>query len=167
MFKWWSRTRKMEIASPYSWWWDHWLQIPLQSSNPFYNFLKKLSIPIELANIPKHLFTLSQIELVKIATVKELNNSHSALTNKLIQNSKFHPYYKLLNNVQVMTPQSHMMDPTPYMYKSFLCQLRIHPYCIKTKLGTLIIDRTSQCHLCEGNILTGITWLTNAPKLKC
>ena len=111
-------------------------------------------------------YTLAHKEQLKIAAFKELTNSHFALTNKMIQNSKFHPLYKTLKNVQDKAPQHYMMDPTPYIYKSFLCQLRIHPYCIQMKQGILIIDRISKCHLCDGNILIWYHTVHQCPQIK-
>ena len=45
--------------------------------------------------------------------------------------------------------QPYLLDPLPHVYKSFLCQMRIHPYNIRLKEGALVLDRGSICHLCD------------------
>jgi len=47
-----------------------------------------------------------------------------------------------------------MLDKTPCIFKSFLCQLRLHIYSIRMKLGTLVFDKNAPCNLCDENQLT-------------
>ena len=54
----------------------------------------------------------------------------------------------------------------PYIYKSFLCQLRLHPYNIRLKKGSLFLVKHSPCNMCDKSRLTWLHLLYHCDYIK-
>ena len=99
-------------------------------------------------------------------TLNNLKKDYKLFTSKAILSSKHHPHYKILNNPDEM-PKTYMLDATPYIFKSFLCQLRLHPpYSIRLKLGSLLMIRNSPCNMCYESQSTWHHLLNNCDYIK-
>ena len=125
-----------------------WLKHMENKDNPWLKFFQSLIIPPHLKIISPDLWSIDQINQVRMLTLESLEQNFRNMINKKIEDSWNHPHYNLLGRIEGDS-KPYLRLSFPWIVKRLILQLRIDPVNIYFQGTTINLSPTDPCYLCN------------------